>query len=169
LKHSIKLSRWALAASLALVFIPACSKGKQSGEPSAPNTAQPTVQPSPLAGASSTSFQKWNPPQVVAAFKAAGLEIENPTLLAKPKDAGLPVTYTDATSFAIPSAGGSDAGRIYSFASESDLEKMVDYYAQASADAFSWVYVRDNILVRLNGELAEEKAKQYEAALSNMK
>jgi hypothetical protein len=43
------------------------------------------------------------------------------------------------------------------------------YYSDASADNFSWVYVKDNILVQLDGRLDEEKAKQYEAAIGNVK
>ena len=34
---------------------------------------------------------------------------------------------------------------------------------------FSWVFVRDNILVQINGELPEAKAKQYETALRSAK
>ena len=39
----------------------------------------------------------------------------------------------------------------------------------ASAAFFSHVFVRDNVLVQINGELPGDKAKQYDAALQAMK
>ena len=75
----------------------------------------------------------------------------------------------EATQFDIPSVGEAGRAHIYNFASEDDLEKMIKFYADASADNFSWVYVKDNILVQIDGRLAEEKAKLYEAAMGNIK
>ena len=89
--------------------------------------------------------------------------------MSKPKDYGAaPTLATEAIQFTIPSLEEA-AGHIYSFASEDDLEKMVEYYGNASADNFSWVYVKDNILVQVDGRLPEEKVKQYESALGHMK
>jgi hypothetical protein len=34
---------------------------------------------------------------------------------------------------------------------------------------FSWVFVKDNIVVQINGDLPEEQAKKYEAALNGLK
>jgi hypothetical protein len=38
-----------------------------------------------------------------------------------------------------------------------------------NAAFFSWVFVKDNILVQINGNLPEEQAKKYEAALNALK
>ena len=100
------------------------------------------------------------------------MEVVNPRPMSRqPKDYGTtPMIDIEATRFDIPSLGEEGGGvRIYSFASEDDLEKMIKYYADASAENFSWVYVKDNILVQIDGRLAEEKAKQYEAAMGNVK
>jgi hypothetical protein len=161
---------------LSLVIITACTSCKQSSPtpPAAPATPQPGDSAKEAAGgAASASFQKWKTSQVVNAFKAAGLEVENPRPMSKPQDYGAaPTIDAEATQFTIPSTGeggGGGRGHVYSFASEDDLEKMVQYYANASTDNFSWVYVRDNVLVQVDGQLPEEKAKQYEAALGNVR
>ena len=165
MSHLNRFSAGSIVIYLSLVIISACTSGKQSSQP----PAQASPQPSASSGAASTSFQKWKNSQVLDALKAAGLEVENPRPMSKPKDyASAPTIDVEATQFTIPSLEGA-VGRIYNFASEADLEKMVDYYGNASADNFSWVYVRDNILVQLDGRLTEEKARQYEAALGNVK
>ena len=175
MKHLTRLYRGVIAASLALAVISAaCSTSeKQSNQPApAQASPQPTVSSSPAAGAASTGFQKWKTSQVVEAFKGAGLEVENPRPMSRrPEDYGTtPMIDIEATRFDIPSLGEDGGGvRIYSFTSEDDLEKMIKYYADASAENFSWVYVKDNILVQIDGRLAEEKAKQYEAAMGNVK
>ena len=173
MKHLTKPYMKGITASLALfVITAACTSGKQPNQPTpAQASPQPAVSSSPTAaGAASTVFQKWKSSQVVEAFKGAGLEVENPRPMNKPNDYGMiPMIDVEATRFDLPSVGEDGSTRIYNFASEGDLEKMIKYYAEASADNFSWVYVKDNILVQIDGRLAEEKAKQYEAAMGNVK
>ena len=170
LNHLNRFSARVIVVYLSLIIISACSSGKQSNQPPAQASPQPSVSSSEAAGgAASKSFQKWKNAQVIDAFKAARLEVENPRPMIKPKDYGAaPTIDVEATQFNIPSLEGA-GGHIYSFASEGDLEKMVEYYGNASTDNFSWVYVKDNILVQIDGRLAEEKARQYEAALGNVK
>jgi len=85
-------------------------------------------------------------------------------------DYGLaPMTAVEGTRFLIPSLCPDCGGRALSFASPQNLEVTKVYYVelgQASAMFFSWVFVKDNILVQINGDLPEEKAKQYEVALN---
>lgn len=87
-------------------------------------------------------------------------------------DYGLaPMTAVEGMRFLIPSLCPDCGGRVLSFASSEDLEVTKAYYAElgrASAIFFSWVFVKDNILVQINGDLPEEKAKQYEAVLDAM-
>lgn len=117
-------------------------------------------------------FVKWTPEQVIEAFKNAGLEAENVRPMTK-DDFGLaPMIASKATRFYIPSLGEGCGGRLYSFNSLEDLEIMKNYYVSAgkkSAIFFSWVFTKDNILVQINGDLNEGKAKQYEATLSTIK
>lgn len=123
------------------------------------------------------SFTKWKASQAIDAFKAAGLEAENPTPMTEPKDYGLaPYLTKDAIHFLTPSldktAGDGSGGRVFSFANADDLAKMKTYYetlGKQSAMFASWVYTRDNILVQINGQMPEAQAKKYEAALNSMK
>jgi hypothetical protein len=36
---------------------------------------------------------------------------------------------------------------------------------KASAAFFSWVFVKGDVVVQINGDLSEDKARQYEAAI----
>ena len=109
---------------------------------------------------------------VIAAFKAAGLEAESPKKMTK-EDYGLaPMVATDATRFLIPSLGADAGGRVFTFAKKEDLDKTKEYYdslGKASAILFSWTFTHELILVQINGTLPEDKAKQYQAALDGMK
>jgi len=126
--------------------------------------ATPTLEPSPT----STFATNWSTAQVIEAFKAAGLEAEDVRPMTK-DDYGLaPMVAVEATRFLIPSLCEECGGRVFSFTSQADLDSMLDYYAswgEASALFYSWLFVRDSILVQINGSLPEEAARQYGAAL----
>jgi hypothetical protein len=117
-------------------------------------------------------FMVWTTQQVVEAFLTAGLEVNG----ARPMifdDYGLvPMLAVEGTRFFIPSICPDCSGRIMSFANQEDLTIVENYYAQMAsfgAVLFSWVFVKNNILVQINGELPEERARMYQAALENMK
>lgn len=90
-----------------------------------------------------------------------------------PKDYELaPLVAVEGMHFLIPSLCPDCGGRIYSFASQEDLDKMRKYYVElgrSSAAFFSWVFAQDNILVQINGDLPEERAIQYEAVLNDLR
>lgn len=124
-------------------------------------TPTPTATPKP-------AYEKYSSADVVQAFRDAKLEIGT-TFAMGPQDYGAaPMTAAEATRFLIPSLGEDSGGRIFSFSSPADMESLRAYYTElgkASALFFSWVFVKDNILVQINGSLPEEQARQYEAAL----
>jgi hypothetical protein len=65
-----------------------------------------------------------SPETVVAIFKAAGLEAEEPVTMG-PRDYGLaPLLATKGLRFLIPSLGPDSGGRIMQFSSDSDLESV---------------------------------------------
>jgi hypothetical protein len=127
----------------------------------ATSTPAPTATPKP-------AFQKYGSADVIQAFRAAGLEIGETSTMG-PQDYGAaPMTAVEGTRFLIPSLGEDKGGRVLSFSSSADIEPVRAYYTElgkASALFFSWVFVNDNILVQINGNLPEEQARQYEAAL----
>lgn len=132
-------------------------------------TPQFTATPEPSA---TPAFLKWTSAQVADTFKAAGLEITDARPATKDDYGMAPMTAVEGSHFLIPSLCSDCGGRIFSFASQADLDKMKTYYVElgkSSAAFFSWVFVKDNILVQINGDLKEDKARQYETALNSIK
>lgn len=83
-----------------------------------------------------------------------------------------PMAAVEGTHFLIPSLCSDCGGRILSFAAQPDLDMTKAYYdslGKSSAAFFSWTFVKDNILVQINGDLPEAKARKYESALGNLK
>ena len=71
--------------------------------------------------------------------------------------------------FFTPSLGEDTGGRVMRYETQADLERAKGYYdelGKASAMFHSWTYAKDLTLVQITGELPEEQAKQYEAALA---
>ena len=130
---------------------------------STPEPPTSTPEPSPTL-----SFQKWTSTEVAEAFQSASLEAENTRPMTKDDYGAAPMRAIEGTRFIVPSICPDCGGRIMSFSNQEDLEITKAYYEEIgknSAILFSWVFVKDNILVQINGSLAEEKAKQYESAL----
>ena len=130
-----------------------------------PATATPTLQPTP-------EFQKWTSEQAIEAFKKKNLEAEETRSMTK-DDYGLaPMVAVEGTRFLIPSLCATCGGRVMSFSTPGHLEAAKTYYDELgknNALFFSWVFVKDNILVQINGDLPEEQARLYEAALEELK
>lgn len=129
----------------------------------------PTITPTPTA--TPEPYQKWTAMQVIDAFKAAGLDAEQPELMTK-DDIGLaPYLTDDMIHFFIPSLCADCGGRVYNLATQADADLIKAYYdnlGKSSAAFFSWTFAKDNIVIQLNGDLSEEKAKAYEAALNGL-
>ena len=108
---------------------------------------------------------------VVAAFKAASLEAENPRDMTK-DDYGIAPLVCTGTRFFIPSLGEDTGGRIFACENDKERDALVTFYTEmgkSSALFFSWVFVKDRIVVQINGDLPEDAARKYEAALNGMK
>ena len=117
-------------------------------------------------------FQKWTSNQAIEAFKVAGLEAEETRPMTQDDYGMAPMLAVDGSRFLIPSLCADCGGRVLSFASQGDLDTTHAYYVElgkSSALFFSWTFAKDDILVQINGDLPEEKARQYEAALNTLK
>ena len=117
------------------------------------------------------SNQKLTSTDIVNVFKSASLEVDNARPMTKDDYGMAPMRAIEGTHFLIPSLCSDCGGRILSFSSQEDLEATKTYYedlGKNSAAFFSWVFVKDNILVQINGDLPEEKARQYESALNSL-
>lgn len=105
--------------------------------------------------------------EVVAAFKAAGLEAENSYTMTK-DDYNISPYVCTGTRFFIPSIGADNGGRVFVCDTAEDRDLIANYYTElgkSSALFFSWVFIKDNVVVQINGDLPEETARKYEAAL----
>ena len=125
-----------------------------------------------LVGCGAPATQQRTSLQVVEAFKAAGLEAEDPRPIAREDLKAAPMVHQEATRFLIPSLCPDCGGRVFTFRSQADLERVRGYYTElgrASAAFYSHVFVRDLVLVQINGDLPDDKAKAYEAALMAMR
>jgi hypothetical protein len=102
----------------------------------------------------------------IAAFTAAGLEAERPSKMTR-ADYGPAPYLAEGTRFLIPSLGADAGGRLF-IGADADLDKLEKHYAElgkASAWFYSHLYRRPGVLVQINGELPDEKAQRYKAAL----
>jgi hypothetical protein len=107
----------------------------------------------------------------IAAFKNAGLEAESPRKMTKDDYGMAPMKAKEAKYILIPSLCEDCGGRVFSFENEEDLKQTKAYYdelGKESAMLFSWTLAKGNILVQLNGDLPEEKYKEYEKALNEL-
>jgi hypothetical protein len=131
-----------------------------------PTDLQPTITQEPDVTPTFTFFVKWTPDQVMAAFQAAGLEVGSPRPMTKNDYGSAPMVAIKAIHFLVPSVCDGCGGRILSFANANDQKLSADYY---NNDDQSWVFIKDNILVQINGGLSNDKATLYETALNNLK
>ncbi len=80
----------------------------------------------------------------------------------------MPQVAQEGIRFFLPSLGANKGGRIYSFASNSDLQTVKQYY-EAQSGTPPWIFIRDNILVQIHGDLPKARAQQYQGALNAMR
>jgi hypothetical protein len=118
-----------------------------------------------VTGCSSTA--KKTSDEVIAAFKAAGLEAESAGAMTK-DDYGMAPFVCKGTRFLIASLGEDSGGRIYICDNTKDRDSLAKYYqalGKASAMFFSWVFVKGSVVVQINGDLQEDLARKYEQAI----
>ena len=154
------------AASASLIAT-ASTPAPQDSNSLAPATLQNSNAITPT---STSGSKQWTTAQVLAAFKAARLEATNPRPMSQEDYGQVPMVATEAIRFFMPSLGGTKGGHVFSFATDADLETVRKYYQNGSGAAKPpWIFVRDNILVQINGELSSAQAQRYQSALKAMK
>lgn len=182
------MKRLSLLLILIILMISACSP--------APSTEQPTIAPTqtprivevtklvevtrivtatlePTATVTPTPiFSVWGAEDVQTAILSAGLEYSDPREMTADDYGMAPMVADEAVRFLIPSLCADCGGRTFILSSQADLDSLAEYYnelSKASAMFFSWVFVKDNVLIQLNGSLPEETALKYQSALESMK
>ena len=123
-------------------------------------------------GGGPSASRQWTGQHVVDGLKAAGLEAESTRPMAQEEYSLAPMMTTEGIRFFIPSLGEDRGGRILIFDDVEKRDTTRDFYVKAgeqNALIFSWVYVKDNVVVQINGDLPEDQAKKYETALQSLK
>jgi hypothetical protein len=113
------------------------------------------------------TFARYTIPEVIDAFRAAGLSVEDvrPGTPWKQGDPW-PNVATERQVFTIASVAPK-GGVIQTFAEQQDRDAMAAYYARFP-DLAPYVYARHNILVQLNSGVAKAEAEQYRLALESL-
>ena len=104
---------------------------------------------------------------VVNAFKQAGLQAENAHPMTTDEYGEAPKVCT-GTRFLIPSLGQDNGGRIFICDKSEEQDQLVSYYQglnKTNSFLFSWIYVKGNIVVQINGDLDGQTAAKYNQAI----
>lgn len=113
-----------------------------------------------------------SPDDVIAKFKAAGLDAEQPAKMTPDMYGPAPLLCQDgARRFLLPALGADKGGRLFVCANEADAGKLKTYYdelGKGSALFHSWTYQKGGVLVQLNGELDQATADKYGTVISGL-
>jgi hypothetical protein len=108
---------------------------------------------------------------VMAAFRAAGLSAEAVHSASKDERDGLSThIVVDARRFRI-SANDEEMGMVLCFKNRWDREQMQKYYLtlNRSFPRFrSWLFVKDKLILQINKEVPEHRARAYGAVLDTI-
>ena len=149
--------------------------------PSAPSSVpySPPVPPSVYAPPSAPLpmpspqylLKKWSIDDVVKSFNEYGLEIMNIKPIEEADYNPLPARAKEGIKFSTPSFGEYAVGYILSFETKGDMEKVKKHYLKLNkkGELYTWVFVKDNIFLALAGTVPEDKAREYERTLYNLK
>jgi hypothetical protein len=115
-------------------------------------------------------FAQWQTADVLSALQASELNVE--VLPSGKKDGELGMFIpVEEKRFRVHIDGKDADGVILTFYSKDDLVKMENYYqelGQALPRFKSWVFVTDNVLLQINGNLPENQAVRFEQAVDSM-
>lgn len=101
--------------------------------------------------------------KVVDVFADSGLDFEQPTKM-QARDYGMAPYVCEGARFLLPTLGRDSGGRVFVCKNKADRDRLATYYknlGKQSAAFFSWVFVKGNVVLQLNGKLDEDAAKEY--------
>ncbi len=149
-------------------FACGCSGRGPAGSGPSLKYVTPNIHPSPMP----PGFPyKWSGKDLIKRFSESGLEIEKAESVVEANHSNLAVKANEMTRFSIPSFGENIEGFILCFQQKNDLEKAKKYYLELNekGELYTWSFVKDNIVLVLTGTITEEKARQYEKILYELK
>jgi len=75
----------------------------------------------------------------------------------------VPKTHEEGTSFEIPSLGEGARRRVLVYESPEALDTVIEYYERYFRQLASQVFVEDEVLVQIDGNLPQDEANGYDA------
>jgi hypothetical protein len=127
-------------------------------------TATPAPTPSPVPRLKSAD--------VVAAFRKSGLGVGKSFAITRRQIGPAPFVTDDMARFLIPSLGADNGGRVFVCATAEKAAKLKAYYdglGEASAAFYSHCFRNGPAVVQINGDLPDDKAKEFERTLMRMR
>lgn len=116
-----------------------------------------------------TTFRRYEAGQVLAAFEAAGLSVQNPQrAVAVAPD--VPSTFSERYTFEIESIAPS-GGVIMIFGSAANMQTWLDYVERQRGRSetrrnYIFVFRHENVLLQISPDLLDSQANAYRDALN---
>jgi hypothetical protein len=141
-----------------------------------PAVVAPTPAPAPAPAPAMTVQPALTAEGISNGLKANGLPMANIVVLTEETDTnkllGRPNQYTSKTSFEDTRVTDSKVGgTVEVFANPTDAKTRKDYVERISSSSpmfLQYIYLKGNVLVRIEKELTPSQAAEYEAALSKI-
>lgn len=116
-------------------------------------------------------FHEWSISEVIGFFVNQGVEMVDLRTVIDSDYRPLPAKAKEGIKFRIPVNEKPLDGCILSFNVKHDLEKVRNHYLKLNkkGQLRSWTFVKDNILLVLDGRMPEKIARKYEEVLDNLK
>ena len=83
-------------------------------------------------------------------------------------DSWVPKTHQEDTSFEIPSLGEGVRGRVLGYESQEALDTVIEYCERFFRPLASHVFVEDEVLVQIDGDLPQDEANGYDDMLEEV-
>jgi hypothetical protein len=125
-----------------------------------------------LVGCGGGGGASLTPQQVVDGFTAAGLKAANAKSMAA-TDYGMAPMVGSGLLIEVDGCKTATTcrARVIAVDDAGDRARLADYYTslgKQSAAFFSWVFEHKGVVLQINGDVAEETARRYEAALKGL-
>ncbi len=164
-------SMYAIKQSWCLVFLLVIGLMLGACGDSSTATPVPVTNTNGVTSKAGGEFQKYKSQDALEAFKGAGLDLTQVKVLKKEDYGSRAFFVVEATGFSIPAAGADRGGKIFSFATKTDLDITILQYkitVESMPEQFAWLLAVENLVVELYGKLDENLVKRYTAALGKL-
>ncbi|MBI4843357.1 MAG: hypothetical protein HY809_03405 [Nitrospirae bacterium] len=115
--------------------------------------------------------KQWFAGNVIEKFKTAGIELNAVERVKEADYIPMGLSIKECLKFEKASVNNFIAsGCIITLNTVDDLNKLKEHYLtlNAKGEFYTWSFSKDNVLIVLSGNMAEEEARQFEKALYNL-